>query len=111
MLYRSDIEPFNSILTGKTGGDPGYDPLAFAIEECHKRGMECHAWMVTVPLGGKKHVASLGKQSVTKRERDICVPYKNEYFAIRKTPRAFRTVTTSAATAKDARWHNGAGTT
>ena len=36
--------------------------------------------MVTIPLGGKKHVASLGKQSVTKRERDICVPYKNEYF-------------------------------
>ena len=80
VLYRSDIEPFNSILTGKTGGDPGYDPLAFAIEECHKRGMECHAWMVTIPLGGKKHVASLGKQSVTRRERDICVPYKNEYF-------------------------------
>ena len=61
VLYRSDIEPFNSILTGKTGGDPGYDPLAFAIEECHKRGMECHAWMVTVPLGGKNmwpHLAS-----------------------------------------------------
>lgn len=80
VLYRSDIEPFNSILTGKTGGDPGYDPLSFAIEECHKRGMECHAWMVTIPLGNRKHVASLGGQSVTKRQRDICVPYKNEYF-------------------------------
>lgn len=42
--------------------------------------MECHAWMVTIPLGNKKHVASLGKQSVTKRVKDICVPYKNEYF-------------------------------
>ena len=31
-------------------------------------------------MGLKKHVASLGKQSVTRRERDICVPYKNEYF-------------------------------
>ena len=80
VLYPSSIEPFNSILTGKVGGNPGYDPLAFAIEECHKRGMECHAWMVTIPLGNKKHVASLGKQSVTKRVKDICVPYKNEYF-------------------------------
>lgn len=43
-------------------------------------GMECHAWMVAIPLGNKKHVASLGSQSVTKRQRDICVPYKNEYF-------------------------------
>ena len=51
VLYPSAIEPFNSILTGKTGGNPGYDPLAFAVEECHKRGMECHAWMVTIPLG------------------------------------------------------------
>ena len=50
VLYPSAIEPFNSILTGKTGGNPGYDPLAFAVEECHKRGMECHAWMVCVPL-------------------------------------------------------------
>ena len=72
VLYPSSIEPFNSILTGKVGGNPGYDPLAFAIGECHKRGMECHAWMVTIPLGNKKHVASLGKQSVTKRVKDIC---------------------------------------
>lgn len=80
VLYSSSIEPFNSILTGKPGENPGYDPLAFAIEECHKRGMECHAWMVTIPLGNRKHVASLGNRSVTKRMKDICVPYKNEYF-------------------------------
>lgn len=80
VLYQSGIEPYNSILTGKTGRAPGYDPLAFAIEECHKRGMECHAWMVTIPLGGRKHVASLGKQSVTRKQPQICVRYKNEYF-------------------------------
>ena len=80
VLYKSDIEPYNSVLTGKSGKDPGYDPLAFAVEECHKRGMECHAWMVTIPLGGRKHVASLGKQSVTRRQPKICVPYKREYF-------------------------------
>lgn len=80
VLYQSSIEPYNSILTGKVGGDPGYDPLTFAIEECHKRGMECHAWMVSIPLGNKKHVASLGKESVTKKKAVICVPYKNEYF-------------------------------
>lgn len=74
MLYKSSIEPYNSILTGKTGGNPGYDPLAFAVAECHKRGMECHAWMVTIPLGNRKHVAALGKASVTKRKPAICVP-------------------------------------
>lgn len=33
------------VLTGTRGVDPGYDPLAFAIEEAHKRGMELHAWI------------------------------------------------------------------
>lgn len=80
VLYDSSIEPYNSILTGKTGKNPGYDPLAFAVAECHKRGMECHAWMVTIPLGNRKHVAALGKESVTKRKPAICVPYKQEYF-------------------------------
>lgn len=80
VLYPSQIEPFNAILTGKMNGNPGYDPLAFAIEECHKRGMECHAWMVTLPLGSRKHVASLGKFSVTKKKPSICAPVRREYF-------------------------------
>ena len=50
-IYPSDIEPFDLCLTGTHGRSPGYDPLAFIIEECHRRGMECHAWMVTIPIG------------------------------------------------------------
>lgn len=80
VLYPSRIEPFNSILTGKINGNPGYDPLAFAIEECHKRGMECHAWMVAIPLGNRKHVTRLGNLSVTRKKPNICIPYKREYF-------------------------------
>lgn len=80
VLYASAIEPYNAILTGKNGKSPGYDPLAFAIEECHKRGMECHAWMVAIPLGGRRHVTSLGKNSVVKKKPSICVSYKREYF-------------------------------
>ncbi len=37
-------EPWASCLTGRMGGDPGYDPLAFAIQEAHARGLELHAW-------------------------------------------------------------------
>ena len=56
------------------------DDFAHLTSECHKRGMECHAWMVAIPLGNKKHVASLGNKSVTKQRKEICIPYKNEYF-------------------------------
>lgn len=44
-FYKSSYEPWSSYLTGTRGKDPGWDPLAFVVEECYKRGMECHAWV------------------------------------------------------------------
>ena len=47
-LYKSNIEPWSHYITGTQGvppSDPNYDPLTFAIEEAHKRGMELHAWL------------------------------------------------------------------
>ncbi len=50
-IYPSNLEPWDVCLTGKGGRAPGYDPLQFAIDECHKRGMELHAWLVAIPVG------------------------------------------------------------
>lgn len=44
-MYQSSYEPWSAALTGTRGKDPGYDPLAFAIEEAHKRGLELHVWV------------------------------------------------------------------
>ena len=43
-LYPSALVPWSKSLTGTQGVDPGYDPLAFMIEETHARGMTFHAW-------------------------------------------------------------------
>ncbi len=45
-MYASEIEPWSFWLTGQQGKAPGsyFDPLEYAIEEAHKRGMELHAW-------------------------------------------------------------------
>lgn len=43
--YKSNYEPWAKELTNTLGQDPSYDPLKFAIEEAHKRGMELHAWI------------------------------------------------------------------
>lgn len=50
-IYPSAYEPWDGCLSGKPGVSPGYDALRFAIDECHKRGMELHAWVVTIPVG------------------------------------------------------------
>ncbi|MGI6470947.1 MAG: family 10 glycosylhydrolase [Paludibacteraceae bacterium] len=44
-FYPSSYEPWSSYVSGTRGTSPGWDPLKFAIEECHKRGMEFHAWI------------------------------------------------------------------
>lgn len=44
-LYNSPYEPWSRFLTGRQGQNPGWDPLAWMVSECHKRGMEIHAWI------------------------------------------------------------------
>ena len=46
-LYESRIEPWSRFLTGKQGVAPSpyWDPLQWMITECHRRGMELHAWI------------------------------------------------------------------
>lgn len=46
-LYESAIEPWSKFLTGEQGRapQPYWDPLQWMIDECHKRGMELHAWI------------------------------------------------------------------
>ncbi|MCF6332888.1 MAG: family 10 glycosylhydrolase [Draconibacterium sp.] len=65
-FYLSELEPWSRYLTGTPGKAPKpyYDPLEFWIKECHKRGMELHAWLnpyrvaqnINEPLAGK-HIA------------------------------------------------------
>ncbi len=45
-LYVSELEPWSEYLTGTMGKapEPFYDPLRFAVEQAHKRGLELHAW-------------------------------------------------------------------
>ena len=44
-LYKSQYEPWSSYLNNGRGVDPGWDPLQYCIEECHKRGLTCHGWI------------------------------------------------------------------
>ena len=46
-LYASRIEPWSEYLTGRMGRPPKpfYDPLKFAVDEAHKRGLQLHVWL------------------------------------------------------------------
>lgn len=57
-FYNSKIEPKDSFFNH----EGGFDPLAFAVEECHKRGLECHAWIVTFPMKMEKRIVPKKRQ-------------------------------------------------
>ena len=63
-IYPSELEPWEGGFTGTPGKAPKYDPLQFCIDECHKRGMECHAWVVTIPIGKTNRI---GAQQMRKK--------------------------------------------
>lgn len=65
-LYQSSLEPWSRFLTGQQGKAPSpyWDPLQWMVEQCHKRGMELHAWInpyraktKTTSLLASNHVA------------------------------------------------------
>jgi uncharacterized lipoprotein YddW (UPF0748 family) len=66
-LYPSTIDPWSYWLTNAQGTAPNplWDPLAFAITEAHKRGMQLHAWLnpyrakQSTPVLAANHVATL----------------------------------------------------
>lgn len=75
-LYRSSMEPWSRFLTGKQGQNPGYDPLAFAIQEAHKRGIEVHAWFNPF-RAATHHSTVLAPNHVAKRHPEWICRYDN----------------------------------
>ncbi len=81
-FYKSNIEPWSRYMTGQQGlppDDPSFDPLAHIIDECHKRGMELHAW-----LNPYRVKASMGSQLAPNhiywKQPDRFVQYGNQLF-------------------------------
>ena len=76
-LYQSSIEPWSDWLTGTMGRSPGYDPLQFALQEAHARGIEVHAWFNPFrALASAKRSASA--DHVTRRHPDWIRRYEDK---------------------------------
>ncbi len=74
-VYPSALEPWASLLTGTQGKDPGYDPLAFAIQEAHARGLELHAWVNPFRAGNTADTAGFSRTHLFNTRRDLIRVY------------------------------------
>ena len=74
-VYQSTIEPWGAMLSGVQGTDPGYDPLAFAVQEAHARGLELHAWINPFRAGNTVDSARLASSHLFNTRRDLVRVY------------------------------------
>jgi uncharacterized lipoprotein YddW (UPF0748 family) len=75
-LYASKYEPWSRYLTGRQGRAPSpfWDPLAFAVAEAHKRGLELHAWFNPYRAAFSRD-SEMSSSHVARRRPRLVVPY------------------------------------
>lgn len=78
-FWPSKLEPWSVFLTGEQGKNPGYDPLAFVVEETHKRGMELHAWFNPFRLSTSKKYPPY-KDHPANKNKNWVIEYDNKLF-------------------------------
>ncbi len=76
-LYASPYEPWSEYLCGVMGQapEPFYDPLAFAVEAAHARGLELHAWFNPFRALHRARQGRIDRQHVAHRRPDLAKPY------------------------------------
>lgn len=76
-FYQSDIEPWSAYLTGEQGKAPVpyYDPLAFVIEEAHKRCMEVHVWINPYRVTNGESTKNLAKSHIYRKRPELFKMY------------------------------------
>lgn len=95
-LYDSPYEPWSYWLTGTQGKAPNpyYDPLEFAIEEAHKRGLELHAWFNPYRAEKKINAYSTSNSHVTNLHPDWVITIGDFKFLNPGLPQVREYVTT-----------------
>jgi uncharacterized lipoprotein YddW (UPF0748 family) len=79
-LWSSRFEPWSQYLTGRQGIDPGYDPLAFAVDEAHKRNLELHAWFNPYRVSMQADPAQLVAEHPARRHPDWTFAYGSKLY-------------------------------
>ncbi len=83
VAWESTMQPAMNAFTGDGSKGLSYDVSQFVIDECHKRNMECHAWIVPYRVGKQSEANKYKNNSVkhvTVTHPELCVLYSNAYY-------------------------------
>jgi uncharacterized lipoprotein YddW (UPF0748 family) len=79
-MYDSTIEPWSEYLSGTMGQapQPFYDPLAFAVEAAHRRGLELHAWFNPFRARDSQSKSSIAPGHVSRTHPELVCKYGSQ---------------------------------
>ncbi|MBC8142339.1 MAG: family 10 glycosylhydrolase [Armatimonadetes bacterium] len=79
-MYESPFEPWSQYLTGadNVAPSPYYDPLGFAVDEAHKRGIELHAWFNPYRARSRTAIAPFSPKHVANANPALVRDYGGE---------------------------------
>lgn len=79
-IYPSELEPWSEFLSGRQGTPPasGFDPLAFAVKQAHRRGLQLHAWFNPYRARHSAGDSELADNHVTSRMPEAVVEYGDQ---------------------------------
>jgi uncharacterized lipoprotein YddW (UPF0748 family) len=89
-LYKSSFEPWSDRLTGIQGKYPGYDPLQYWIDQCHKRQLKIHAWFNPYRVQHPTVKEPLAKNSLQRKANSWCIYLKKGYVWLNPASKAVR---------------------
>jgi uncharacterized lipoprotein YddW (UPF0748 family) len=79
-MWPSPYEPWSHWLTGVQGKDPGYDPLAFLVQEAHARGLKFHAWFNPFRVSSQADPAKLAPEHPARQHPDWVLGYGGQLY-------------------------------
>ncbi|WCR24919.1 family 10 glycosylhydrolase [Paenibacillus thiaminolyticus] len=94
-FYPSEYGPWSEWLTGVQGQEPGYDPLAFILEETHKRNMEFHAWFNPYRVSMKNDIGRLVEEHPARKHPDWVISFGGKLYFDPGNPEARQFITAS----------------
>lgn len=91
VAWNSSLQPAMASITGDGSSGLSYDVCRFVIDECHRRGMKCHAWIVPYRVGDAKKASAYESYKVShviKSHPEWCLRYSGAYYIDPANPQA-----------------------
>ncbi|MGI5336930.1 glycoside hydrolase family 10 protein [Streptomyces sp. CA-181903] len=79
-FWPSRYEPWSEFLTGTQGKDPGWDPLAFAVREAHRRSLQLHGWFNPYRIANHTDPGRLVPSHPARKHPGWAVPYGGKLY-------------------------------